>query len=87
MSHTMSEEWEKYPPRRPLALVKSEVEDYEAYPVDTADKYTLLFNVVLQQKTINTVGDKNVPLETSILIALEKLNGEWKVKGVDVQNG
>ncbi|MEP9408619.1 hypothetical protein ABKP09_20070 [Peribacillus frigoritolerans] len=86
-SYEMHEEWDKYPPRRPLALAKSEVESYEAYPVDTADKYTLLFNVVLQQKTINTKGDKNVPLETSILTALEKLNGEWKVKGVDIQNG
>lgn len=86
LEYTMSQEWDKNPPRRPLALVKSEVEDYETYPVDTGDEFTLLFNVVLEQKTINTLGDKDIPLTTSILIALEEFNGEWKVKGVNIDN-
>lgn len=87
MSYEMYEEWDDYPPRRPSALVKSEVESYETYPVDTADKYTLLFNVVLQLKTINAMGDKNVPLETDILIELEKVDGVWNVKGANIRNG
>lgn len=87
MSEVMAHEWDKNPPRRPLALVKSEVDSYEAYPIDTADKYTLMYNVVLQQKTVNSLEDKDVPLETSLIIALKKTFGEWKVEGVNVSNG
>lgn len=86
LEYTMSQEWDKNPPRRPLALAKSVVEDYETYPIDTADEFTLLFNVVLEQKTINTDGYKDIPLTTSLLVALEEFNGEWKVKGVDIRN-
>ncbi|CRH64681.1 Uncharacterised protein [Chlamydia trachomatis] len=87
MSEIFYNEWDKNPPRRPLALIKSEVDSYEAYPIDTADKYTLMFNVVLQQKTVNSLEDKDVPLETSLIIALKKTYGEWKVEGVNVSNG
>jgi hypothetical protein len=38
------------------------------------------------QEQINTFGDK-VPLEEYFWILLDKEDGEWKVKEVDITNG
>lgn len=76
--------WEENPPRRELALLKSTVKSFDTYPVDTDELNILIFNVVLKEDTVNQMN-KKVYQETTLLIAVEKENGEWKVKSMDAQ--
>lgn len=86
MNEEFKYQWEKEPPRKALALVKSTVEKVEILPIDTADKNTIAWNVGITLSTINTLEDKGDD-QKWLLMILEKENGEWKVKGVDVTNG
>lgn len=79
-------QWEEKPPRKPLALSKSTVKKLETFPIDGGDKYTIGWNVILTEDTINALGDK-VLQEEWLWILLVKENGDWKVKGVEVNNG
>jgi hypothetical protein len=79
-------EWLTEPPRRPLALTKSTAVKTETYPIELQDPYAIAWNVVIMQEQINTLGDK-VPLEEYFWILLDKEDGEWKVKEVDITNG
>jgi hypothetical protein len=79
-------EWLTEPPRRPLALTKSTAVKTETYPIELHDPYAIAWNVVIMQEQINTHGDK-VPLEEYFWILLDKEDGEWKVKEVDITNG
>lgn len=86
MSEGFYMEWEKEPPRKPLAMSKSTVKEVETYPVDGGDKYTIAWNVIVTEETINTLGDIGT-IEEWFWILMDKENGEWKVKDVDVTNG
>lgn len=86
MTESFRSQWEQKPPRRPLALAKSTVKKMVTYPVDATEQYLIGWNVVVSLATINTLGD-NVPEEKSMLIVLEKEQGSWKVKGVDITDG
>jgi hypothetical protein len=79
-------EWLTEPPRRPLTLTKSTAVKTETYPIELQDPYAIAWNVVIMQEQINTFGDK-VPLEEYFWILLDKEDGEWKVKEVDITNG
>lgn len=72
-------------PRRPLALSKLTVKNIETYPIDGGDKYTIAWNVVATEETTNTLGDIGTQ-EEWFWIGLEKENGSWKVKAVDITN-
>jgi hypothetical protein len=78
--------WAENPPRRPLALSKLTVKHIETYPIDGGDKYTIAWNVIVTEETTNTLGDIGTQ-EEWFWIGLEKENGEWKVKAVDITNG
>ena len=75
---------EENPPRQLLGLAKSTVKSFDTYPVDIDELNVLVFNVVLKLDTVNQIN-KKVYQETTILISLEKENGEWKVKSMDAQ--
>lgn len=83
MTEGFYNEWATNYPRRPLALVKSTAVKTEAYPIDGGDKYSIAWNVVINQAQINTLGDQ-VPVEEWFYVILNKENGEWKVKDVDI---
>jgi hypothetical protein len=78
-------EWENEPPRRPLVLTKSTAVKSETYPIELNDPYAIAWNVVIMQEQINTLDDK-VPLEEYFWILLDKEDGGWKVKEVDITN-
>ena len=86
MSSTFYADWEKNPPRRPLALSKSTIKTIDTYPVDGGDQYQVAWNVVLVEETINAAGDKGT-MEEWLWMVLEKKDGTWKVRSLDVNNG
>ena len=75
---------EESPPRQFLGLAKSTVKSFDTYPVDIDELNVLVFNVVLKLDTVNDLNKKGYS-ETTILISLEKENGEWKVKSMNAQ--
>lgn len=79
-------EWQENPPRKPLAMSKSTVKEVETYPVDGGDQYSIAWNVIVTEENINTLGDIGT-IEEWFWILMDKENGEWKVKDVDVTNG
>ena len=86
MNEEFFREWLTQPPRRPLALTKSTAVKTETYPIELQDPYAISWNVVIMQEQINSLGEK-VSLEEYFWILLDKEDGEWKVKKVDITNG
>lgn len=86
MTEGFYSQWTEEPPRKPLALVKSTIIKKETFPVDGGDQYAIAWNVVLTENAVNTLGDK-VQQEEWLWILVEKENGQWKVKDVNVTNG
>lgn len=84
MTEELYSRLEESPPRQFLGLAKSTVKSFETYPVDTDDFNVLVWNVVLKEDTVNDMNKKGYQ-ELTILIALEKENGEWKVKSMNAQ--